>query len=140
MHISIKFFTFKLSALLNIYKLLSWNSIISFKTKIVNIVEFHEIKIFIKFIIIVELHDIGGLMNLNEATKHRILEVCKQKKTTIAEACLNGGASSSSIYDLFKNRTKSPTIITLKRFCLGAGITLEEFFSKDYFNDPEDEE
>ncbi len=79
-------------------------------------------------------------MNLNEATKRRILEVCKQKKVKIAEACLNGGVSSSSIYDLFKNRTKSPTIITLKRFCLGAGITLEEFFSKDYFNDLEDEE
>lgn len=77
-------------------------------------------------------------MNLNEATKRRINEVCKQKNIKIAEACLNSGMSPSPIYDLFKNRTKSPTIITLKRFCSGAGITLAEFFSKDYFNDFEE--
>jgi hypothetical protein len=43
--------------------------------------------------------------------------------------------SPSSIYDLFKGRTKCSKVITVKHFCDGAGITLSEFFNRDYFND-----
>jgi predicted transcriptional regulator len=43
--------------------------------------------------------------------------------------------SPSAIYDLTKGRTKCPKVITVKRFCEGAGITLREFFDKPYFNE-----
>ena len=47
--------------------------------------------------------------------------------------------SPSAIYDLVKGRTKCSKVITVKRFCEGAGITLSEFFDRDYFNDALDE-
>ena len=77
-------------------------------------------------------------MNLNEAIIKRIHEVCKEKNLNICEASLSGGMSPSSIYDLIKGRTKCSKVITIKRFCEGAGITLKEFFDKDYFNEIEE--
>lgn len=46
--------------------------------------------------------------------------------------------SPSAIYDLIKGRTKCSKVITVKHFCEGAGITLKEFFDRDYFNDIEE--
>ena len=77
-------------------------------------------------------------MKLNEAILLRIQELVNEKDINICDACLKGGMSPSAIYDLFKGRTKCPKVITVKRFCEGAGITLKEFFDKDYFNDIED--
>ena len=77
-------------------------------------------------------------MNLNEAIIKRINEVCKEKNSNICDASLNGGMSPSAIYDLMKGRTKCSKVITIKRFCEGAGITLAEFFDRDYFNDIEE--
>ena len=77
-------------------------------------------------------------MKLNEAIVKRIKEVCKEKKLNICDACLKGGKSPSAIYDLIKGRTKCSKVITVKHFCEGAGITLKEFFDRDYFNDIEE--
>ena len=75
---------------------------------------------------------------LNEAIIRRINEVCKEKDINICDACLKGGMSPSAIYDLIKGRTKCSKVSTIKAFCQGAGITLSEFFNKDYFNDFEE--
>ena len=45
----------------------------------------------------------------------------------------------SAIYDLIKGRTKCSKVITVKRFCEGANMTLAEFFDRDYFNEPEED-
>ena len=63
-------------------------------------------------------------MDLNDAIIKRIEEICKEKKINVCGAALGGGKSPSAIYDLIKGRTK----------CQGAGITLSEFFDKEYFN------
>ena len=85
-----------------------------------------------------EFHKIigGAMMNLNDAILKRIEEICKECGSNICEIALRGGMSPSAIYDLTKGRTKYSKIITIKRFCEGAGITLSEFFDKDYFNEP----
>ena len=77
-------------------------------------------------------------MNLNEAIIKRINEVCKEKNSNVCDASLQGGMSPSAIYDLLKGRTKCSKVITIKRFCEGAGITLKDFFDRDYFNDIEE--
>ena len=77
-------------------------------------------------------------MNLNEAIIKRIKEICKEKNVKVCDACLKGGMSPSAIYDLQKGRTKCSTVITIKRFCEGAGITLKELFDREYFNTIED--
>ena len=108
----------------------------------VNIVELHEIIIFIIHIILSwntnkELHE-RCAMNINDAIIKRIEEVCKEKNINVCEATLGGGKSPSAIYDLIKGRTKCSKVSTIKAFCQGAGITLSEFFDRDYFNDFED--
>ena len=78
------------------------------------------------------------IMKLNDAIVKRINEVCKERSLNICDASLKGGMSPSAIYDLVKGRTKCSKVITVKRFCEGAGITLKDFFDRDYFNDIEE--
>ena len=78
-------------------------------------------------------------MSLNDAIIRRIQEICKERGSNVCEIALAGGMSPSAIYDLFKGRTKCPTVITVKRFCEGAEMTLSEFFDREYFNDPEED-
>ena len=77
-------------------------------------------------------------MNINEAIIKRIKEICEEKNINVCEASLGGGKSPSAIYDLIKGRTKCSKVSTIKTFCQGTGITLSEFFDRDYFNDFED--
>lgn len=80
------------------------------------------------------------LMNTTDAIIKRINEICQQKGYNVCKACVQSGKSPSALYDLLKGRTKCPKVTTVKSFCEGAGITLAEFFSTDYFNDLEDDE
>ena len=78
-------------------------------------------------------------MKLSDAIKRRIEEVCAERGSNVCDLALSGGMSPSAIYDLIKGRTKCSKVITVKRFCEGAGMTLAEFFARDYFDDAEDE-
>ena len=78
-------------------------------------------------------------MRLNDAIIKRIEEICNEQGRNVCDISLNGGMSPSSIYDLLKGRTKCSKVVTVKRFCEGAGITLSEFFDRDYFNVPEED-
>ena len=73
-------------------------------------------------------------MELNDAIVTRIREICEEKSINVCDASLKGGMSPSALYDLIKGRTKCSKVITVKRFCEGAGMTLKEFFDRDYFN------
>ena len=74
-------------------------------------------------------------MNTSEAIIKRINEICPEKGINVCDTCLKGGKSPSSLYDLIKGRTKCPKVSTVRSFCEGAGMTLSEFFDRDYFND-----
>ena len=78
-------------------------------------------------------------MNLNDAIVKRIDEICKEQNSNVCDIALRGGMSPSAIYDIIKGRTKCSKVITVKRFCEGAGITLAEFFDKGYFNELEED-
>ncbi len=104
--------------------------------------EFHENKITLLPIIIVELHKKqrqDQAVKLNDAIVKRIEEICKERGSNVCDIALKGGMSPSAIYDLIKGRTKCSKIVTVKRFCEGAGITLSEFFDRDYFDEPEED-
>lgn len=77
-------------------------------------------------------------MKINDAIIKRINEICAEKGSNVCDASLKGGMSPSALYDLKKGRTKCSKVVTIKRFCEGAGITLSEFFDRDYFNDMEE--
>ncbi len=76
-------------------------------------------------------------MNLNDAIVKRIYEICEEQNSNVCDIALRGGMSPSAIYDLIKGRTKCSKVVTVKRFCDGAGITLSQFFDRNYFNEPE---
>ena len=78
-------------------------------------------------------------MKLNDAIVRRIEEICTERGSNICDIALNGGMSPSAIYDLVKGRTKCSKVITVKRLGEGAGITLSEFFDREYFNDLEED-
>ena len=102
--------------------------------------EFHERNFIYLPIIIVEFHKSeGNVMNLNDAIIKRIEEICNEKGSNVCEIALNGGMSPSAIYDLLKGRTKCSKVITVKRFCEGAEMTLSEFFDREYFNHIEED-
>lgn len=73
-------------------------------------------------------------MKLNDAIIQRINEICEERHLNVCDASLKGGMSPSAIYDLIKGRTKCSKVTTIQRFCEGAGITLKEFFDREYFN------
>lgn len=77
-------------------------------------------------------------MQLNEAIKRRMQQICAQKGKSLCDICLAGGMSPSALYDVFHGRTKHPTVMTVKRFCLGAQITMTEFFDAESFDDWEE--
>ena len=78
-------------------------------------------------------------MKLNDAIATRIEEICREQESNVCDIALRGGMSPSAIYDLLKGRTKCSKVVTVKRFCEGAGITLSEFFNRDYFDTYEED-
>ena len=77
-------------------------------------------------------------MQLNEAIKQRMKEIAQQRGKSLCDICLGGGMSPSAVYDLLHGRTKHPTVITVKRFCLGAQMRVADFFDTPYFDDWEE--
>lgn len=77
-------------------------------------------------------------MNLDEAIKLRINELLKEHNVTITALCLNSNLTPSTIFDFMAGKSKCPKVITIKKLCVGAGITLEEFFNREYFNSTDD--
>ena len=77
-------------------------------------------------------------MNLDEALRKRISELVEENKTTLTALCLNSNLTPSTIFDFMAGKTQSPKIITIKKLCAGASITLEQFFARSYFNDTDE--
>lgn len=41
----------------------------------------------------------------------------------------------TTIFDFMSGKSRCSKVITIKKICSGANITLQEFFARDYFND-----
>lgn len=44
----------------------------------------------------------------------------------------------STIFDFMSGKSKCPKVITIKKICTGANITLKELFDREYFNSVDD--
>lgn len=77
-------------------------------------------------------------MSIDDAIRKRIYEIVEINKTTITALCLNSNLTPSTIFDFMSGKSKCPKVITIKKLCAGAGITLNEFFDREYFNETED--
>lgn len=78
-------------------------------------------------------------MNIGEATKLRIIELCKENKITINKLATVCGITQSTLSNIVGGRNNSTTISTIKKICDGLNISVQEFFNSDLFDNLEQE-
>ena len=78
-------------------------------------------------------------MNIGEATKLRIVELCDQKEITVNKLSTICGITQSTLNNIISGRNKSTTISTIKKICDGLEINVREFFNSPLFDDLEQE-
>lgn len=78
-------------------------------------------------------------MNIGEAVKLRIIELCKDKKITVNKLATISGLTQSTLSNIISGRNNSTTISTIKKICDGLEINIEDFFHSDLFKNLEQE-
>lgn len=78
-------------------------------------------------------------LNIGEAVKLRILELCEERKITINKLATISGVTQSTINNIVCGRNNSTTISTIKKLCDGLEITINEFFKSKVFDELEQE-
>ena len=78
-------------------------------------------------------------MNIGEAVRERILELCRERDISINRLSSMSGVTQSTVNNIVSGRNRSTTISTIKKLCDGLGITIEEFFHSDLFGELEQE-
>ena len=78
-------------------------------------------------------------MNIGEAVRARIEELCREKDLSINKLSNLSGVTQSTVNNIVSGRNHSTTISTIKKLCDGMGITIEEFFNSELFRGLEQE-
>ena len=78
-------------------------------------------------------------MNIGEAVRLRILELCKQHHITINKLSTICGLTQSTLNNIVSGRNNSATVSTIKKICDGLEISILDFFTSDLFNNLEQE-
>ena len=78
-------------------------------------------------------------MNIGEAAKERIIELCRERDISINKLCSISGVTQSTVNNIVSGRNNSATISTIKKLCDGLGITIQECFASNLFADLEQE-
>ena len=78
-------------------------------------------------------------MNIGQAVKERILELCREQNISVNKLCTMSGVTQSTVNNIINNRNNSTTISTIKKLCDGLNITVEEFFSSEIFRNLDQE-
>lgn len=78
-------------------------------------------------------------MNIGEATKLRIINLCEENKITINKLATVCGITQSTLSNIVGGRNNSTTISTIKKICDGLNISVQEFFASELFNNLEQE-
>ena len=78
-------------------------------------------------------------MNVGEAVRSRILELCQERDITVNKLSSLSGVTQSTVNNIISGRNRSATISTIKKLCDGLGITIQDFFQSSLFLDLEQE-
>ena len=78
-------------------------------------------------------------MNIGEAVKERILELCREHDISVNKLSSMSGGTQSTVNNIVSGRNNSATVSTIKKLCDGLGITIEEFFNSELFRGLEQE-
>ena len=64
-------------------------------------------------------------VNVGEAVKERILQLCKEENLSVNKLSSMSGVTQSTVNNIVSGRNHSTTISTIKKLCDGLGITIE---------------
>ncbi|WP_373210561.1 helix-turn-helix domain-containing protein [Allofournierella massiliensis] len=78
-------------------------------------------------------------VNIGEAVRERILELCRERDLSINKLCNMSGVTQSTVNNIISGRNRSATVSTIQKLCDGLGITIEEFFHSPLFRGLEQE-
>lgn len=78
-------------------------------------------------------------MNLQQAIKHRILKLCRERNININKLAMLSGMSQSTVNSLVDGTSQNPKLLTILRLCLGLDMEFKEFFNDEVFRDLDDE-
>ena len=78
-------------------------------------------------------------MDIGEAVRQRILELCREKNISVNKLSSMSGVTQSTVNNIVSGRNHSATVSTVKKLCDGLDISIEDFFSSDLFHDLEQE-
>ena len=78
-------------------------------------------------------------MNIGEAVKLRIVELCKERNITVNKLSIISGITQSTLNNIVSGRNNTTTISTIKKICDGLEIEIREFFKSELFSDLEQE-
>ncbi|MBR5569558.1 MAG: helix-turn-helix transcriptional regulator [Oscillospiraceae bacterium] len=73
-------------------------------------------------------------MSVKDAVSKRFLELCQQKGIKINQLAYRSGVTPSTAYSMIDPKRRDISIVTIKKFCDGLEISLEEFFSGEVFS------
>ncbi len=78
-------------------------------------------------------------MTVGIAVKERILQLCDERELSVNKLCTISGVTQSTVNNITSGRNNSATVATVKKLCDGLGISLEEFFRSELFQNLEQE-
>ena len=78
-------------------------------------------------------------VNVGEAVKERIIELCRERDISINKLCTMSGVTQSTVNNIISGRNNSATVSTIQKLCDGLEIGIQDFFASDLFSDLEQE-
>ena len=78
-------------------------------------------------------------MDIGEAVRLRILELCREHRITVNKLSTLSGITQSTLNNIVSGRNNSATVSTVKKICDGLEITILQFFDCPLFEDLEQE-
>ena len=73
-------------------------------------------------------------MEIKEAIKIRITELCNEKSITIYELDKLSGIRATTIYSIIDGKSNNPSIISIENICKGLNISVRDFFDDELFD------
>ncbi len=74
-------------------------------------------------------------MSIEDALKLRIVELCEERDLSINALSVRAGMPRTTIKNIMYGTSKNTGIVTIQLICDALGISIQDFFSSNIFND-----
>ncbi|MBQ7654454.1 MAG: helix-turn-helix transcriptional regulator [Clostridia bacterium] len=78
-------------------------------------------------------------MNMAEATKMRIEQLCQDRNLNFCRLAAISGIPYTTVKAIIYGESKNPGVVTIKKICDGLEISVADFFDTDIFRNLEQE-